>query len=620
MGLLQKAVETYDACYEYASANWSGLEMMAPIGHTITKAGLEVSLSRDGRFISASKVNAEDEKTIFPVTEASAGRTSGICPHPLCEQIGYLIPANAKKYEMYLAQLAEWQASNYTHPKLKAVLNYVTGGTVLEDLVRCDLVQVNETGKPKDEKQFVRWRVLDGTAEEACWRDRTLFEAFIGFYTETRSQRREFCMISGENAAAAEQHPKGIVAIHGNAKLISANDENGFTYRGRFDEKRQALTVSYVASQKAHNALRWLVNTQGVYFVRGGEKEEKPDSIRYTDENGGKGYGGRTFLCWNPQGKRVERPTLPMLQSAEEKFKPSDYKRALRDVLMSRKAELELSDEVVLAAFDAGTDGRLSLNYYSEMRAHDFLQRLYDWDDSCCWERRGRGVQSPALWKIVDCAFGNQREEKGRVILKTDDRVMDRQIQRLVSARVDRGTIGADVVQSLFHRASRLGNYDRWIREDILFTACAVIRKHRMDWFKEEWNMALEPERRDRSYQFGRLLAIMEKAERDTYGDDEKREPNAIRMQSVFCQRPLYAANQLEKQLERAYFPRLTPGLRNWYKKMIGQIMEILSTFPEEEWNKSLEDSYLLGYYLQRSNLYTKQTNNETNEAEENEQ
>lgn len=118
--------------------------------------------------------------------------------------------------------------------------------------------------------------------------------------------------------------------------------------------------------------------------------------------------------------------------------------------------------------------------------------------------------------------------------------------------------------------------------------------------------MALEPEKNDRSYQFGRLLAVMEKVERDTYDSTEGREPNAIRMQSVFCQRPMYAAGIIEKQLEQAYFPRLNPGLRGWYKAMISQIMEIISQTPEQQWDLPLSDTYLMGYYLQRNALYTK--------------
>lgn len=118
--------------------------------------------------------------------------------------------------------------------------------------------------------------------------------------------------------------------------------------------------------------------------------------------------------------------------------------------------------------------------------------------------------------------------------------------------------------------------------------------------------MALEPEKDDRSYQFGRLLAVLEKVERDTYENGEDREPNAMRMQSVFCQRPMYAFGIIEKQLEQAYFPRLKPGIRGWYKSIIAQIMGIISQAPETQWNLPLEDSYLMGYYLQRNALYTK--------------
>ena len=129
--------------------------------------------------------------------------------------------------------------------------------------------------------------------------------------------------------------------------------------------------------------------------------------------------------------------------------------------------------------------------------------------------------------------------------------------------------------------------------------------------------MALEPEKKDRSYQFGRLLAVMEKAERDTYDSSEGREPNAIRLQSIFCQSLMSTAANLEKQLEKAYFPRLKPGSRIWYKNLMGQIMGIISEFPQEDWNKPLDATYLMGYYLQRSALYTKKTDNEMEENEQ---
>ena len=587
MGLLQKAVETYDSHLSYASENREGQSRMAPVGHIVTRSELEITLDSEGRFINAVAVDKSEPKIIIPATESSAGRTSAPCAHPLCDQIGYLIPQNAKKFQLYVDQLAAWEASEYTHPKLTAVLNYIKGETILCDLLRCGLVKVNDKGLPENEKMLVRWCILD-EGIDTCWLDDSLFRSFTEYYTANHSGESILCMVSGEVAAAANQHPKGIIPINGNAKLISANDSSGFTYRGRFTEEKQAVAIGYEASQKAHNALRWLAQEQGVIL------------------------GGRTFLCWNPQGRTIIQAHLPFMP-AKTIFRPNEYKDELQDVLSSRKADLKLSDGVVLAAFDAATTGRLSLTYYNELQAHDFLERLHDWDASCCWPHWKFGIQSPTLRSIIDCAFGTQRDKW----METDDRVLRQQMQRLIACRVDKALIGADIVKALTDRASRPMAYDHNIWENILFAACAVIRKYITDRFKEEWNMALEPEKKDRSYQFGRLLAVMEKAERDTYDSSEGREPNAIRLQSIFCQRPMSTADNLEKQLERAYFPRLKPGSRIWYKNLMGQIMGIISEFAQEDWNKPLDNTYLMGYYLQRSALYTKKTDNEMEENEQ---
>lgn len=218
----------------------------------------------------------------------------------------------------------------------------------------------------------------------------------------------------------------------------------------------------------------------------------------------------------------------------------------------------------------------------------------------------------------------HSEQKNGQAGMEVDDHVLHQQIQRLLSCRVDKTAIGADIVKGLVNRASNLLLYKtrtsdkeqrKDIRKNLLFTACAVIRKYRTDRFKEEWIMALEPERMDRSYQFGRLLAVMEKVERDTYNDGESREPNAIRLQTIFCQRPMNTTANLEKQLERAYFPRLKPYKRIKYKNLIGEIMNMISNFPAEE-NKPLDNTYLMGYYLQRAALYTKNSNNITEDGE----
>lgn len=589
MGLLQRALETYESHIRYTE-NLNGVTPMAPVGHILTRADLEITLDSDGKFVIATSVEKSEAKIVIPVTEGSSGRTSAPCAHPLCEQIGYLFPQNEIKYKLYVEQLTNWFQSPYSHPKLLPILNYVRSGTIIADLELCGLIKRKQDGMPENEKLMVRWRIL-GNAPERCWLDASLFDAYTHYISNSIERPQGLCMVTGEQSGIAQQHPKGIFSLNGNAKLISANDSSGFTFRGRFVEEWQAAEIGYEASQKAHNALRWLIQEEGVIC------------------------GGRVILCWNPHGKTIIKPTLPF-RPKESIWSPTNYKDALKKALESRKKDFTITDGVVLAAFDAATTGRLAVTYYNEFQAHDFLQRLHDWDNTCCWLDRRFGIQSPGLNQIVNCAFGTQKVEKGVTKITADDQIMRQQLQRLVACRVERVSVGADVVKALVSRASHPQAYDHNVWENILFTSCAVIRKYRYDRFKEEWSMALEPEKQDRSYQFGRLLAVMEKVERDTYDSDEGREPNAIRLQSVFCQRPMYAAGIIEKQLEQAYFPRLKPGRRGWYKLIMGEIMESISCFPQESWNLPLEDSYLMGYYLQRHTLYTK-TNRNMEENEE---
>ena len=129
--------------------------------------------------------------------------------------------------------------------------------------------------------------------------------------------------------------------------------------------------------------------------------------------------------------------------------------------------------------------------------------------------------------------------------------------------------------------------------------------------------MALEPEKKDVSYQYGRLLAVFEKIERDSYGPDETREPNAIRMQSVFSKRPQYASRILWEQLKKAYYPKLKPGARIHYDRLIGEIVAQISDCSQGTREEALKDTYFIGYYLQRSALYTSQNNTENKQEEE---
>lgn len=598
MGLMTQAYNTYCAMEkQYAGVYDASIkEPLIPVSHQITNADLEITLDSEGNLLDARTVEKEDAATIIPVTELSSGRTGDTsCAHPLCDQIRFFSPMYPAKYEAYLTQLHRWEQSPYAHPKLSAIARYVEKGRILEDMARLGLITLNENGLPTKEKLFIRWRVETGKEGEisACWQDQSLFRAFIDYYASTKKEDSVFCMVSGKLAPPASQHPKKIINICANAKLVSANDTSGFTYRGRFKSDAEAMTMSYEASQKSHNALHWLAATQGVAI------------------------GGRTFLCWNPHGVDLPRVQAAFLRKGTPKqVKYSDYRKALSETLRGWKETIPADAGAVIAAFDAATSGRLALTYYSELPASDFLERLHNWDALCCWNHDPFGIQAPSLYQIANCAFGTVRTSGSQTKLESDDRILCQQVQRLLSCRVDKGKMPADIAWAAAAKASNLQIMDTQLRETVLSTACAVLRKYYYDWDREEWNMSLEPEKKDISYQYGRLLAVFEKIEQDTYDKDEQREPNAIRMQSVFAKRPRYASRILWEQMKKAYYPRLKPWNRVKYDRLIGEIIEQISNLPQAEHEEALKDTYLFGYYLQKKALYTSD-NTENSQEEE---
>lgn len=594
MGLLQKAVETYDAMTSRVGVVYEvEKEPLAPISHIMKQPQIKITLNQNGNFVTVQALDKDTPKIIIPATEESAGRTSkkaAALPHPLCDYLRYLLPQNQVEYQHYISQLSDWTNSPFTHPKLRAVLHYVQGGTILADLI--------QAGIAVEEKAIVCWEVngLGEGLNGPCWTDLTLMNAFIEYYREKRADTPPArCMISGSLQIPAGQHPKGIVDKYGNAKLISSksSSNNIFTYQGRFSKDWQALTVSYAASQKAHSALRWLVVNQGVPF------------------------GGRTFLCWNPQGTPFPQVTGPMGRkgggTAQRATNPSQYQKQLCEALSGWKEDLPQSAGVVIAAFDAATDssGRLAVTYYNELLASDFLDRLHDWEATCCWENGPYGIQSPSLFQIVNWAFGTPRNGKA----ETDNRILSQQMQRLVACRVDKALFPPDIERTLVEKASHLLLYEGENRQKLLFTACAAIRKYHCDHSKEEWDMALDKNCSERSYLFGRLLAIADAIENSTYTDEDRRETNAIRMQKAFTLRPMTTWSALWDKL-RPYNKRLAqskPGLYRYYHGMVDDILNRFSPF-DTTLNQKLDDVYLLGYSHQRSYRAEKSDNQETEE------
>ena len=170
--------------------------------------------------------------------------------------------------------------SDYCHEKVRAIYLYLKKNTLVHDLVSEKVIKLNEQNQIDDKesiqgivqtKAFVRFIVrladadiLEPTTDE-CWKDRTLQDCYIK-YVRSQEKEKGLCYLTGNTEAISYLHSKKIRNEGDGAKLISANDSQNFTYRGRFAEKEEAFAVGNETSQKIHNALKWIIRKQGTFF------------------------------------------------------------------------------------------------------------------------------------------------------------------------------------------------------------------------------------------------------------------------------------------------------------------------------------------------------------------
>ncbi|AXI38345.1 type I-C CRISPR-associated protein Cas8c/Csd1 [Bacillaceae bacterium ZC4] len=589
---------------------------LLPISHTTQTAHIEVNITEDGQFHSATVIK---EVTVIPCTEDSANRAgSKIAPYPLHDKLSYVAGdfvtygGEIKKEEpfsYYIQQLKDWAESPYATKKVKSIYHYLSQKRLIKDLVAANILYLDPNGRLIDkwnkkhealygskppifsvisggvESAFVRFNVYSPhTILTKVWNDSEMYDSFISYYKDLlKNNDEDFCYVTGKKLPVTDKHANKIRNAGDKAKLISANDTSGFTFRGRFDKSNEVATISYDVSQKAHNALKWLINRQG----------------KIIDQ--------RVFLVWGNDEITLPDPTedtfaihpIPLEKKERKSFTNQEFANEIAKALEGYKANLTTKSEVNILILDSATTGRLAVLYYRNMNRELYLQRLVEWHSTCAWLHRYRkdeekkAVQfygAPATKDIAFAAYGPN----------ANDKVVKGLMERILPCIVDGKKIPLDIIRSAFYRASNPVAMENWEWEKTLSIACALINK------QEGLNVALDTENNDRDYLFGRLLAIADVLERRALDSDETRATNAIRYMNAFSKHPARTWKIIQESIQ-PYQMRL--GTRGLYLSKL--IDEVASRMKFEDFNnKPLSGKYLLGFYSQRHALYQKSEKN----------
>lgn len=666
MSWLVKLYETYNQAID----NHNLPDRPDPYFHNKEGCHLEITIDDKGCFKSAESLITErlygkktvykKTNTVIPITPKSlTGRTSGPAPYPLAEKIQYVAKdyvdfggTKASYFSEYLEELEGWACNaQYSHWKVKAILEYVKKGTVIGDLVAAGLLYVTKNGKQvlitkwKDQAEkgvnkppliqsvtgaeqgnaIIRWRVQrKSEPNDTTWEDDELVKMWQA-YSSSVQKRNGFCQILGQDAFITQTHPKAIYPQAINAKLISTPTDPGYlTYQGKFTDDSQPVGISFESSQKAHNSLRWLIG-RGQGKTIGESKEKKRPAVIVSWAVSGADIPPPMEDSFDLLSESLKEITEPEIESSNQIDHTLDlgqsFANALGKYMDGYKKKLQVTDNIIIMGLDSATDGRMAVTYYQEFFPDEYIARISQWHNDFSWYQRRyfkRDEQNhqgnsqiefpcaPSPKAIWEAAYGKQ----------ITDSLKKSTVERILPCIVEARPFPRDLVYITIQRVSnrsikRLSEqYSNWKSElsaweRDLSVACGLYRGFckRDPNQSKEYKMALEENRKSRDYLYGRLLAIAEKIEEMAMvvAKEKVRTTHASRLMQRFSDHPASAWLAIEKGIN-PYQHRLKnniPPLEEAYKRLLDDICD---AFENDDFisTDKLSGEYLLGYHCQR--------------------
>ena len=659
MNWMAKLYETYE---QGLLLDLADDEQLMPISHTLQNAHINVVIDDSGNFLRAKVL--EKTQVVLPATESSAGRSSGEAPHPLADKLQYVAGDYAnfggkKKpyFNGYREQLKRWAESPYAHPHVRSVLTYVKKGCLIADLVKGGVCQLDSHGQlltswpnkvtdenplpvlfkvlPKEEGQLdqgnalVCWSVhTSGSEEFNTWTNTDIHKSWMNYDGESAG-KSELCFVTGDQLPLATNHPAKLRHTGDKAKLISANDGSGFTYRGRFLEAENIANVSFDVTQKAHNALRWLIG-QRKQAYRNGEQ---------------------VVVSWAISGKKIPSPVFDLAASLDEvlELRGENNEQPLQaeiDIATNLGQQFGIAlkrymqgyyqsfvntptESVVILGLDSATPGRMAVTYYRDFMANEYLDVISQWHSDFAWPQRvvkeyeypKDKIKSkvrwlpgaPTPWTILNACYGD--------IAKSNDTLKKQITERLLPCIVERKPLPIDLMQLAVRRASNPNSGDVWEWERNLGVACALYRgfylRHPKYDQRRTYNMALDTENNSRDYLYGRLLALAERLEDVALNAAGVTRPTtANRLMQRFADRPCETWLVIYKQLD-PYIRQLKSIRPGFLVNINREIDSVMEKFNRDDYvnPKALSGEFLLGFHCQRLVLNKKTDADETKQV-----
>lgn len=546
-------------------ANNKKLNTLVPVFHQYVNAGVMINLDAKGELIS---VTPSTEYRIVSPTNLQASTRTGttIAPQPLHDTSKYLFGTGAG-FSAYIEQLKKWLDAT-DNPFIKAVYTYISKGTLQDDLTE-------EVSKIEEKKPTYVFTI----GGEYPWENVDFINQYISYYWEVLQDKidsmtdeeqasnsithKDIFMgtdyLTGEQAICMAKSPKMKLTIDSGAKLMTANDKTGFSYRGLFPGPSFS-SIGIDSAFKVTSMVKYLEDNQKI----------------------GNGDNGEELLIWDDSPKQEVPSWLKVIANSDK----SDTGLAMFTKvkgLLSQPLDKDISETVKLVHLRANNPGQLGFGSYQGISFRQYKENLLRWANlnggtglnvysvgrtiysDSHKSASNKKLRSQAIDDITECIFAGKQVPL-KYMLKIETELAN--------------PIG-------YHQGENSEASDEWNKSVIIY---AELRKYngvkKMD---------------KRSYLFGKLLFNLDKIERDAVYNKQKKSGNskepakhatlASKFTNMYMRTPAQAYSIIK--------PRLTTGYINGsdYEYLSeSKLNDIIAEIGEDWSDESLSPDMYLGY------------------------
>lgn len=591
--------------------------VLLPIYHNNMRSNgkniIQIHLNKDSSLERVEFVPVGDY-IVFPVTEDSVARSgSNPPPHPLVDKMDYVVPSKDVKHDNYKKAFLEWvnflpdgQNKKYLEIIKEFILQKDMLSKILNKLFEDNSfsidgfnIEYNDSSEHKTvvrkldlTKVFLTYSIneFDGPLNVGVTENTELHRSYID-YINTNLKPNGVCDITGEFTYISSKH-RGLL---GNAKLVSVSN-NKETYRGRFREKSDVFNIGYQTSEKIHLMLKYLLE----------------------NKNSSKWLGEQQYLInWvstdisNENEIDVFKPFDMLLLDSEietqDDYMPVSIRnKKVGDSFISGKINFSEEAEYYAAIIDKSSNGRLSIKYFRKMPTSQLINNLERWQTNNSWEiydveKKQNINRAPSIPEAVMATYGLERD--GKFVLDNGNFRKDL-FQKLVTCIIDGLPVPKNYLVKLdINIRKRLTYRKKW--NSIMYIACGLMNNER----NEEFNIMVDKKNTNRSYLFGRLLALYEIIESRTFEQETQRVTNAEKFWSSYTNNPENIMQVLEEKV-KPYEQKLSisnPGINVKIQKEKREIITMLDEYTKEsDVNKRLTYQFIYGYYSETKFIYSK--------------